>query len=286
VDVLIPPGETRSFLWLVDVFPDCVPLTGRVKLLAIDEDGTPWECYADVHVPAVGIFFSCGLDASAYLLEYNGSEKRYEPTEVEFEGWIVNRMSCAAEQVTVHFGWNRPFGSIEFFEFDPAYPSDDTLLIFHDVIPGDTLRGRWKVRLTRDNTFNSDLDVGFDLIWETDEAWSIFQRSSGASVRVQMSGITSVTSVGSPLTFQFSSGYPNPFTTETAVTFSLSRDLSVRLEVFDILGRRVALLHDGRLQAGEHIMRFDATGLPDGMYLIRLSGGEEHAETRALKISR
>jgi len=45
----------------------------------------------------------------------------------------------------------------------------------------------------------------------------------------------------------------------------------VRLTVYDLLGRRVAMLVDGSLSAGKHEVRFDATNLPSGNYIYRLS---------------
>jgi hypothetical protein len=44
----------------------------------------------------------------------------------------------------------------------------------------------------------------------------------------------------------------------------------VRLAVYDRLGREVAVILDGRMDAGNHEARFDATGLASGVYLYRL----------------
>ncbi|MDX1547144.1 MAG: hypothetical protein R3247_09160, partial [Rhodothermales bacterium] len=54
---------------------------------------------------------------------------------------------------------------------------------------------------------------------------------------------------------------------------SVARTQHVRVEVYDVAGRRVALLHDGPLPAHEaHAFTFDAGRLPSGLYLYRAVG--------------
>lgn len=67
--------------------------------------------------------------------------------------------------------------------------------------------------------------------------------------------------------------YPNPFNPGTVIRFQISGDhmgSPVRLGIYDILGREVAVLVDGILAAGEHQARFDASDLASGVYLVRL----------------
>jgi hypothetical protein len=64
--------------------------------------------------------------------------------------------------------------------------------------------------------------------------------------------------------------YPNPFNPSTTIPFELNNAAHVRLEVYDMLGRRVALLVDQPLQAGSHTARFEADSLPSGMYITRM----------------
>jgi hypothetical protein len=72
---------------------------------------------------------------------------------------------------------------------------------------------------------------------------------------------------------------PNPFNPRTVVGFRVeTQDLAslrVRMTVHDILGRRVAVLVDGMMPAGTHSVTFDASALPSGVYLLRLSAGSE-----------
>lgn len=63
---------------------------------------------------------------------------------------------------------------------------------------------------------------------------------------------------------------PNPFNPSTRLAYVLPESGPVRLAVFDAAGRRVRLLADGWMPAGEHQVRFDAGTLPSGTYFVRL----------------
>ncbi|MEM8486868.1 MAG: T9SS type A sorting domain-containing protein [Bacteroidota bacterium] len=64
--------------------------------------------------------------------------------------------------------------------------------------------------------------------------------------------------------------FPNPFTQTTTLRYSLPQTMQVRLAVYDILGRQVALLVDAQQEAGIHTADFDAGDLPAGVYLARI----------------
>jgi len=80
---------------------------------------------------------------------------------------------------------------------------------------------------------------------------------------------------------ELSQNYPNPFNPSTVVRFQVgTQDLAsvkVRLTVYDMLGREVAVLVEGVMSAGSHQVSFDGSGLASGIYLVRLiSGSETH----------
>ena len=64
--------------------------------------------------------------------------------------------------------------------------------------------------------------------------------------------------------------YPNPFNPSTTIAFQLDRSQDVRLAVYDLMGREVAVLVDGRQPAGSYRATFDASNLASGLYLYRL----------------
>jgi subtilisin family serine protease len=83
-----------------------------------------------------------------------------------------------------------------------------------------------------------------------------------------------------PQTTALQGNYPNPFNPATTITFDLAAAKTVRLTVFDLLGRSVTTLVDGRLAAGRHAVTFDGSGRPSGVYFVRLQAGEYTATQR------
>ena len=80
-----------------------------------------------------------------------------------------------------------------------------------------------------------------------------------------------------PERFELGSNYPNPFNPSTLIPYRLPSSMHVRLEVFNLLGQRIATLVDEEQPAGSHTAEWDATGAAGqaagaGVYLYRLSG--------------
>jgi len=73
-----------------------------------------------------------------------------------------------------------------------------------------------------------------------------------------------------PTEYSLGPNYPNPFNPSTTIEFGLPVSGSVELQVYDLLGRRVATLVKGNLAAGRHTTVFDASRLSSGMYIYRL----------------
>ncbi|HEY3295084.1 MAG TPA: T9SS type A sorting domain-containing protein [bacterium] len=76
--------------------------------------------------------------------------------------------------------------------------------------------------------------------------------------------------------------YPNPFNPTTTIAFDLVRDGPVSLKVFNIVGEEVVTLASGPVQRGHHVVQFDASKLPSGVYLYRLNTGEYTAVRKML----
>jgi len=78
---------------------------------------------------------------------------------------------------------------------------------------------------------------------------------------------------------------PNPFARQTQISYEAAAATDVRLAVYDVLGREVAVLVDGRQEAGAHRATFDASGLAAGTYVYRLTVGSE-VQTGRLTLTR
>lgn len=74
-----------------------------------------------------------------------------------------------------------------------------------------------------------------------------------------------------PEAFALNQNYPNPFNPETEITFALPRESYVSVKIYDLLGREVAVLTEGKRPAGEHRISFDAKNLPSGVYVYTLT---------------
>ena len=81
------------------------------------------------------------------------------------------------------------------------------------------------------------------------------------------------------LSLRLEGAYPNPFNPMTNVKFSMDYGQNVRLSVFDMSGRRIAVLADRHFAAGEHSVRWTGVNemgqaVPSGTYLLRLDSAQ------------
>lgn len=76
-----------------------------------------------------------------------------------------------------------------------------------------------------------------------------------------------------PLTF-FSQNYPNPFNPETEIRYTIPVDCQVNLEVYNLVGQKVATLVDGEQKAGYRIAKWDASPFASGIYFYRIQAGD------------
>jgi hypothetical protein len=68
--------------------------------------------------------------------------------------------------------------------------------------------------------------------------------------------------------------YPNPFNPETKITYTLQNATSVKITVYDRLGREVQTLVDESQSEGDHSVSFNAASLPSGVYFYRIKTNE------------
>lgn len=115
---------------------------------------------------------------------------------------------------------------------------------------------------------------------------TLFAGTRGAGVwrRPLQEMVTSVHELptGHAAQFRLGQNYPNPFNPSTTITFELPRSAVVRLGLFDILGREVAVVVNGCVDAGVHEVRFNGPNLASGVYVCRLQAGNRVATSRLL----
>jgi hypothetical protein len=78
--------------------------------------------------------------------------------------------------------------------------------------------------------------------------------------------------------------YANPFNAITDIRYDILNTGHVRLEIFDVLGRAVALLVDKEQSSGRYSIHFNASQLPTGVYLYRLQVNEFTATKKMMML--
>jgi hypothetical protein len=138
-------------------------------------------------------------------------------------------------------------------------------------------------------------DTSIYFSWYTGEGHqaavgAVSSAQASGSIRVTNMSVTEVvtttTSVaekpmGVVSTFTLAQNYPNPFNPSTNISYTVGSHQFVSLQVYDVLGRKVATLVNEAKDAGTYSVRFDASSLPSGVYLYRLQAGN-FSETKKL----
>lgn len=95
--------------------------------------------------------------------------------------------------------------------------------------------------------------------------------------------------LNSPDNFKLSQNYPNPFNPSTMITYYLPADSHLKLKVFDMTGKEVAVLVNEFKAAGSHSVQFSANGLSSGVYLYSMiaeSGSNKVAKTMKMILTK
>ena len=82
--------------------------------------------------------------------------------------------------------------------------------------------------------------------------------------------------------FGLHSAYPNPFNPETNITFGLEKSGMVSLKAYDILGREIASLMNGSMNAGLHNVIWNASDLSSGVYFLRLESNGQASSRKVM----
>jgi hypothetical protein len=92
------------------------------------------------------------------------------------------------------------------------------------------------------------------------------------------------TTVILPTTFQLGRIYPNPFNPRTTIELAVAQAGQIRVTVVNLLGQQVAVLADGRLDAGTHRLSFDGAALATGVYFVRAEQGSRVDTAKVLLV--
>ena len=87
-----------------------------------------------------------------------------------------------------------------------------------------------------------------------------------------------------PTEFALTSIYPNPFNSQTRLSYGLPEPAKVIIDVFDITGRRIATLVDHERPAGNYTCVWNASAMSPGIYLVRMQAGSYNTNKKVMLI--
>lgn len=98
-------------------------------------------------------------------------------------------------------------------------------------------------------------------------------------------GVAEARSDQIPTSYFLAQNYPNPFNPSTTIRYALAQAGQVSLKIFNLAGEEIASLINGKQNAGEHKIQWQAQGVPSGVYFYQLRAGD-HVETRKMILMR
>jgi hypothetical protein len=166
------------------------------------------------------------------------------------------------------------YSEVEFAPTSPLPPGTGTLMTLYFTIVAEATEGFIEIDSTTVGI------VSNTRYWLTaadgGDYFQPFFRSGGIDVKTSTDVEDLTDPELLPTDYNLAQNYPNPFNPSTNIEFSLPESARVRIEVFNILGRKVRHLIDRELPAGTHRIEFDGRdarghSLATGVYFYRLS---------------
>lgn len=305
--------DPESHIVQITKTPDGTLVLSTADRVFLSEDGgTEWEpVYVRPDEPSSQIRDLLAYNDSLLLIARNDSLVRFKISEADYSTVEYEQSSFI---VMEKFGDDLLLGSDGFSLFKSSDEGQSWIpsLHFESV---ENLSGSHRTILTDENSGKIYLQFSSSIILVSDdegENWGIenslyplridhsaisdsgelFLASTGAGVFKNSQPITPPITIANedeqgseaiPSEISLHQNYPNPFNPETVIGYQLPNHAEVRLEIYDMLGRRVTLLVDGFQRAGEHTVNFNASDLASGIYLYQLSTGS-HSEIRKMTL--
>jgi len=174
------------------------------------------------------------------------------------------------DPAVVTFTWQPSEPEVQYYAFELSSNSDFSSIILDTIVTGTMIE-------------IGDL-TDFGMYWwrvRAGNASGWGPHSAARHFEVIMVGSELVSGV--PVQFELHQNYPNPFNPVTLIRFAIPETSGVRLEVFNILGQKVAQLVDREKEPGWYEAVFDAGSLSSGMYIYRITAGT-FSQTRKMTI--
>lgn len=162
----------------------------------------------------------------------------------------------------------------EFSGYGIPYPE------FRDWLWGDISSQTLSVQFSPDDAgdYSSQITILLDRNHRRNDTLSIPVRARGTLA-------VSANHAPTPIHFEIADIYPNPFNGALTIRYDLPAGAQIRLTLYDLSGREVALMDEGWSTAGRHVLTWDGAALAGGVYFVRLqaNGLERKTKVVALK---
>jgi CSLREA domain-containing protein len=251
---------TKSNLQVV--FPDVdIQTSGSLKL-HIDEGGIPDDAGFMVDVSGTGVFADVLEPAMVFTASTPAqaipSTDRYIYSLRVHPDYDEDRIIDVGFRGDADEGWEWELsGNSEWVQPDIISGSLDqppSLTVLSTTLPEGTYNDTLKIIVRKDD----------------------FERENNIVIRLVKYASVSVDENDAQLPFAFRlyQNYPNPFNPSTAIRYNVPAGSHVLLEVYNILGQRVAVLVDQYQDAGIHNAQLNAGDFPSGVYFYRIQAGD------------
>lgn len=148
------------------------------------------------------------------------------------------------------------------------------------LLTSDGGEGRTTAEMTLPYTGNTYNGWDFGTVWADD----VFNLNDGYPMLQWACGIEDDEDNVIPETAVLYQNYPNPFNPTTTIRYSLSSYSDLRLSIYGISGKEVAVLFSGKQAKGNHSVIFNAENLTSGLYFYRLTVDGKAVQTRKLML--
>ncbi|MEO8512169.1 MAG: M14 family zinc carboxypeptidase [Ignavibacteria bacterium] len=127
------------------------------------------------------------------------------------------------------------------------------------------------IDITRYANRSTQMKVRFRLVSDagvTGDGWYVDDITINTSCVSLITGIQNNNET--PMVFALEQNYPNPFNPATVIKYQLPKSSNVTIRIFDILGKEVATLVNGKVDAGYHQVEFNGSDFASGLYLYKI----------------
>jgi hypothetical protein len=201
--------------------------------------------------------------------------------DVDAEDSLKYHSSDPESLLTLTNSFSKHIQSLDYYDsesFSLSYSEKDTVILAHVFF-------RYVISFENEvRVYDPVLTI---FVGNNSDAYRFSQQDSSNIELYVGTTVSNEQDLSSPTSFELSA-YPNPFNPSTQLQYTLPEAGSVSISVFNVLGQQVRTLAEGTRSSGVHNTRFNATGLPAGMYMIRLESigqsGNVFTETKKVML--